>query len=463
MIKHGLGIAVAMVLGGCGSTVEPPRASRPAPAGFAQTWVDRGLRPIGQLTAVGSTMVGVVVDRYQLYVVAIDPATGNLRWRHEMSASWITPGVELAVTRIDDGHIAYLQPGRRMGNDAKLVIADAATGRALATSPTAIFSSPPYACGQDACALARTGRGTTATAAIVRLGVGAYREEAELPRGARFLETPSLFDVGDRPGNTLAWMHDGAIQWRVPVSAAFPPEFSSDYGWAWHEFADAHVIAGSVYSPPAPRTPDGQQRTEIAQTAATAGLVKDTGEVLWRDSGSSFECHLGSLSYPVRCRRSGVATRMDEGPISYEGLDMTMEGFEPTTGKVTWSVPLGPAHGLIEYETPRLVAGASKVVLSGLNGPIVLDYATGQVTTPVAGAVFWCMTRPDYDSYPSYGDADGKPHYRRASGELAASCDAQGRPSQALPGVEATLAAGAQVGGYVVLAGRDGYTGFHTP
>jgi hypothetical protein len=55
---------------------------------------------------------------------------------------------------------------------------------------------------------------------------------------------------------------------------------------------------------------------------------------------------------------------------------------------------------------------------------------------------------------------DGVRRTDRPGGTVAAICDAQGRPSTELPGVEATIAAGAQVGSYVVIAASRGYVGF---
>jgi hypothetical protein len=92
----------------------------------------------------------------------------------------------------------------------------------------------------------------------------------------------------------------------------------------------------------------------------------------------------------------------------------------------------------------------------------MLDYATGSVTSPPAGASYWCMTHMDYESSPAY-TVEGNRRYDRPGGDLAAACDAEGRASAPLPDAEATIAAGAHVGGYAVLAGRNGYIGFRVP
>src|SRR5258705_1791241 len=116
----------------------------------------------------------------------------------------------------------------------------------------------------------------------------------------------------------------------------------------------------------------------------------------WPSSATS----RGNDAHAVRCRQRGIATTSRDGPGSFDGLDVTVEGFEPKTGKTTWSIPMGPAKALVDDHVHREVAGKSKIVLTGPNGPIVFDYAAGSVTAPSAGASYWCMMPMRYESLP---------------------------------------------------------------
>jgi hypothetical protein len=93
-------------------------------------------------------------------------------------------------------------------------------------------------------------------------------------------------------------------------------------------------------------------------------------------------------------------------------------------------------------------------------GPVVLDYATGNATPPRTGATFWCMTNARYELTLGHIALDGKRHYDRPGGPLAAICDALGNRSDALPSLEATLAVGAHVGSHIVVAASNGYIGY---
>jgi len=265
---------------------------------------------------------------------------------------------------------------------------------------------------------------------------GKWLPQNRMPPWTRPLTDTGLLDFGDRPGNTLGYWRDGALRWHVPASAAFPPGFSSDSGWAWHVFADQHVIVGSLYGPAtrvgsSHSTRDVTYFVNLATTNATAGLSERTGEVLWRDRGSKFHCRVNDDNYPVRCRSRGVIKYWNSH-TAFDDLDVTIEGFDPTTGNTTWSVPMGAAGAFAHGEAPVAIAGATQVVLPAPNGPVMLDYATGQVTPLMPGTTYWCMTRTYYQLPQSY----------RAGDKLAAVCDEKGQPATALPSIAATIGDG---------------------
>lgn len=413
-----------------------------AVSGFAPIWVNTDLQPVGQPIAVGLAMVAVV-DNHGLFLVGLDPATGTELWQQPVTSGGAAGGITFVFTRVSDDKVGYFRPFPGDSAYVQVVVADARTGRDVATSPPVMVTSMLHVCvnGKDVCTISHGIEGGREHHYRLDVAADEYISDSDgLPPGARLLEI-GLIDLRDRPGNTLAWLRKGHLQWRTPISAAFPPGFSSDNGWAWYRFDDQHVIVGSVFGEP--QASGARFVRDLGKTAATAGLSEDTGEVLWRDSGSSFNCNLKNKNgYPVRCRWRGVFARLRGGRPSFEGLDVTVEGFEPATGKTTWSVPMGPAENLANYEAAVAIAGPTQVALRSPTGPIVLDYATGSVTTPAPGATFWCLTTT------------------REGGQLAAVCDGEGRPSDALPSAAATIAAGARAGDHTVIAGKRGFVGF---
>lgn len=473
-IELGMMTALAVALAsGCAPAVEKP-AEKPAPRGpvavsapassdarYAPAWINTDRRPIGEVQAIGSTVVGLVVDDGRLLAIGIDPATGRELWHQPATPGTVTIGVSVQLAKIGEDKVAYLRPLRKGAPLTQLVVADARSGRDLAVSPPEWFTTHPFACknDQDACTLAYEDSGGRVHEFRLEATSGKYLAESQgLPSGTRRLEASGLVDLGDRPGNTLGLLRDGKLQWNIPASSAFPPGFSSDNGWAWHRFADQHIVAGSLNGAPLATIPSYVQ--DLEQGSAMAGIAEETGEVRWRDPGSSFLCNIGNADYPVRCRRRGRAMREPGHPGSFDGLDVTVEGFDPATGATTWSVPVGPAANLVDSVRSVPIAGPTQAVVNPPTGPIVLDYTTGNVTPARAGATFWCMTGVWYELADGYTLPDGKRHFDRPGGALGAICDALGNRSDALPSLEATLAVGAHVGSHIVVATPSGYIGF---
>ena len=129
-------------------------------------------------------------------------------------------------------------------------------------------------------------------------------------------------------------------------------------------------------------------------------------------------------------------------------------------GKTTWSVAVGATERL-RYPNRPPIAGKTEVVIDAREGSIVLDFANGNVRTTAASKTFWCMTTMRYDFAHPYRSWDGRASFRRPGGIVFSICDDRGRPGTAVPDLAATIAAGAQIGSYIMIATKDGYIGFH--
>jgi hypothetical protein len=440
-------------------------SSPPTPQGLTEIWRNPGLRPIGQPYSIGSVAVGIVTGAdHTLWVVGVDPVHGAKLWQQPLTPSGITRGVAVSIAKVGDDKVAYLRPTSRP-YAAELVVADARSGIDLVKSPEGVFSSPAFLClnGRDVC----TGWAPDVSARRRQyrlvVATGEYLpDRGNVPPHTRALTSDGLLDLGDRPGNTLGLLRDGVLRWATPIRLAFPAGFSSDNGWAWELFADQHVYTGSVLG--AFTKMGAELVRDLASASATAGLSEDDGEVLWRDSGSTLYCPLGfgleKKQYPLRCRAHGTATFHRDDRVTFEGLDVTVEGFDVLTGATTWSVRVGAVEGLAGGSDVPAIAGSTEVALQGPEGPMVLDYAAGRATTPPPDATFWCMTFAEYEFWQSYKRRDGTTDTRRQGGLLATICDSKGRTATRLPSIAATTAVGAQIGDYAVLATPSGYVGF---
>jgi hypothetical protein len=474
--RAGLAGCCALMLLAAACTSSPAPKPGPTPPRPVLAWTHGELEPIGQFWTFGRVVAGYATEGRELRLVALDPTSGRQLWRQPASLGAIVPGVPAGVAEVD-GRIAYLRPDRKGRLFARLVVADPATGDDVAVSPPLLFRSPPGPCtdGVDVCATSQEDYAGRALPHRMRVGTGAYVPDpgSRVPGGSRVLAQVDpadvLIEVGTEGVETLGLVRDGALRWRTPLRDAFPAGYSTDNGWSWDLFREQGVYAGTVFTADKVGR-DGTRTTDLGATAASAGLSTVDGSVLWRDRGSWIRCS-GSLEaatdadrrdatvLPVRCRYRGTATSRPDGSESFSGLAVTVEGFDPRTGRATWSVPVGAAPSLAGSETAPAIAGQTQFLILTDRDPVVLDVASGATHQPRDGESFWCRSVVLFDYREAY-DPDGPNPFKRVGGELATPCDRHGRPAKQLPSAAATTTIGASAGRFTVVAGEAGVTGY---
>ena len=389
------------VQAGCspgGGTGRSPEARRPSPPALTEAWRQIGIRPIGQPVLVGDTIVGYsTVDR-DLYIYGVAVADGAIRWRQLATPSDVVSGVPVTPSAFD-GRVAYFRPAAAGGLEARLVVAAPETGHDLLVSDPALFTSHPRRCDdkKDVCVNARDGRSTVSRRFSVDAG-GPVANPGATPAGSRWL-AEDLLDAGGRRPETLAGFQAGAVRWRSPLSRHFTAGSTTDRGWHFVLYRSAGVHVGSVGRPP--DEDDGSSVVFDLSKDSTAAIDAASGSSAWRSEGSSFLCRSKIdvprraddrwEAWPVQCRYRGTS-RYNRGTniSSYEGLDVTVEGFDVATGRTTWSVPLGAATGLVGDEAQATVVSEVQVLVRGGAGPVIIDVATGATRAPAVDETFWC-------------------------------------------------------------------------
>ncbi len=432
-----------------------------------QVWSSTDLRPLGQPVVAAGVPVGLVTEGRKLFLIGIDPATGRQLWKQEASPSAVTPGIPVSVDVIGD-RVVYFRPDAAGELYARLVVADPKTGNDLVASGPQLFVSRPTACSRrpddrDVCTVATASRSQTPRSHRLKVDTGQYvAEDTTVAAYTRSIGDGGLVDLGPRGPEYLAMIRDGNVAWRTPVTQAFPSGFSTDHGWNWRYRSEEHAFIGSIYGPTT-QLPDGSRRRDLASGAAMAALSETDGSVLWRDNGSSIDCDgTVSVSVPVRCRYRGSATYRTDRPASYEGLDVTIEGYDRRSGATTWSAPVGAVDVLVGgASTGLLTAGETQVVVPVPAGPVVIDLSTGTRQAAAANAVFWCASaRREFEYETPFVYQDGRTVTTRSGGTVAFTCDAQAKPATGLPSASATKRIGANAGQFVVVASATGYTGY---
>lgn len=451
---------------------DPPDATPPTPARAVQAWSISDVRPIGHPANIGGVAIAYVSEAPKVYVVGIDPQTGEELWRQEASPGEVTPGVALLPRDVDD-KVIYLRPEPGRPEFTRIVVADPRTGADIVASEPVIVSDPPDECDDetDVCTVTRATKSGRGTPHRLRISDGAFVEEAATPGAippAARLVGDGLYDLGTRSPQPeeLAYVRDGVVRWRIRVRDVFPRGYSTDNGWIFSTEESDDVILGTLY-PPLPRSADPRFSVRLDGRAVLAALSKLDGSVVWRDPGGDFYCNSRlwiddppSDLVPVRCRFTGVRTydeRTDE--LTFSDLHVTLEGFSAETGEALWTLDLGPAESLAGGDIRPVRAGETAFLVRFGTEPLGVDRATGETFVPAPDATFWCESSTSYEYGVPFQTRD-RAIYERQGGRVAHICDVRGEPAEATPLWDVTRYVGAEFDGIAVLATESGFAGY---
>lgn len=461
-MRRGVVGAVMVLLVGCSSG-----GSSDAP-GLTEVWRVSSITPIGQPVTAGDAVVVYGTEGRDLYLYGVAVADGAVRWRQAASPSRVVSGIPVGPS-VMDGRVAYFRPDPSAELAARLVVASAETGDDLLVSEPAHFTSHPRSCddGTDVCVTAVEGDGSTGSRRFSVEAGGRVADADATPPHARFVGD-DLLDLGQRQPELLAGFAEGTVRWRSPLARHFPDGFTTDEGWHFGLYRSAGLHVGSVGSA------DGEEPSVVVVDLGqshTAAIDTATGSSAWQAPGTSFLCSSKVDLYrtvaegrtelwPVRCRYRGVA-RYDRvsGRPSYDGLDVTMEGFDPATGRTTWSLPLGAAEAFMKEGYEAIAVGDTEVLVHGATGPLIVDLADGSTRSPAKEETFWCGTNGFLQYRESRRFSDGRSSDRWRGGTLLSRCTADGSPTDATPR-QLARSLGATVGGRTVLSLANGLVAY---
>ena len=316
--------------------------TRPEELGAGVVWRVSEPEPLAQPAIVGDTAVvlGRRAEKLVLFGVALDD--GKVLWEKPTSRGAVVAGIAVLPVVIDSTVLHFAPRG-----DTELAFLTAldAAGKERWRSDVFEFSSTPDRCfdGKDVCVDAYDGNDEgKETTLRFDLATGEATPEAAIPAESRPLAAEGLVDLGGRDPDPelLGRVGPGRVLWQVPLADAFPGGYSTDFGWHFEVMGDVFVgSVGKVFDVPEEAQ---SSRVSLEQTA-TAAVDVASGRVRWKNPGSQFLC-FSTVSpaeddtnqeehlLPLRCRYKGIAVFTRDGAGSFEGLDVTLEGFDPGDG-----------------------------------------------------------------------------------------------------------------------------------
>ncbi len=390
------------------------------------------LHVVSEPVAAGRLVVVIdVTSAHELEVSAVDPATGTVVWQAPYSQSYVTPGVWPTPTVVA-GVVVDLRPVQPDSQSVRLAGIDVASGRVVWTEPgTWYVTDEPYDCvgKRQFCIVTQTAGGQGLTVVGARSGVVvATVSGVERDMGSALFQTTA-------PSPTFEQLSPGAhVLWRKSVAGLFGPGYTPDWGWDFNQQQGLDI--GWVGSPTVGfNLSTGQLAPGGASTNLgvdkTEGIEVANGAVAWTADGA-YQCEgeLGFVTAPVLCQYQGVEHEYSLAkPATTAGVSVRLAGFSPTTGAITWVLPVSDTRAfLLGLRIP--FADGRHIVVAGGGGLVVVDLSTGRTASPSSAPnAYWCENLTatfkirSYPGDPTHGVHPAAPVFFGCSAAGTASHD----------------------------------------
>jgi hypothetical protein len=416
--NRALALGAALVLAG-GSLL----ACAPSPAAASAIPTTALTVVGGPVAAEGAAVVVTVNAARNLHIEGVAPDTGRVLWSRPYAESAIIPGLAPTLYVLDNVVVDLVPVSTPNGALVDVDGVNATSGATAWRGPQNILvTDAPAPCAQKKffCVIGYASNVSTAMA-VLNPSTGMAVGLLDGPVSALDLDlyqtdakTPTL--QGLSPTATVAWTE--TVQQLFGAAGYDPVD-----GWDFLPFGGTEVgTAGAT----------GPDHSDGLDDAKTVGFSLATGVTTWTLPGQ-FQCggSLGFLSPAFVCQYTGTLARQHQKsfPLSYQGLGLSLRGFDTGTGAVTWTEPVHDIDTLVNGDAA--FSDASHLVVQVAGGKhVLLDATTGKTTALAPHQALWCST---FGLFKVNEDKNLNSAERRAEGSRYSPCTAAGHPTDTLP------------------------------
>lgn len=380
----------------------------------------------GPVAGEGSAVVLTVDAAHDLRLQGVAPNTGRVVWSRSYGMSAIDPGLAPALSVIDNVVVDLAPVEGRAGALVNVDGINATTGAEAWQGPQNVLASDvpsPCAAGRDFC-LTRYESNTSTS--MVALDPVTGRTVGTLVGPLEAVDQ-DVYQTDARTPTLEGLSPAGAVAWTKTFDQLFGSSgYDPGYGWDFLAFGATEVgTAGATNA----------DRSDGLDDARTVGISLSSGGTEWTLPGQ-FQCggSLGFLRPAFDCVFAGTLTRTHGrgSTPTYPGLRLELQGFDTTTGAVSWTRPVGDVDALVDGDTAFLDATRLEVHLSS-GAPDLLNVTTGTTAAIGRHEVLWCAHQV---LFKVNENRDLNPSGQRAGGAQYDPCAADGARSASDPATD---------------------------
>jgi outer membrane protein assembly factor BamB len=380
----------------------------------------------GPVASNGRVLVLVRDASKATWLQAVDPVNGHVLWRYRWSFSEITAGV--ATPPVAHGDIALLlAPGPKNDGRVRLEGVRISTGRIVwHGGSTAYVTDAPTSCPQPVgvsgfCLTFALSNGATG---LIALTPQAGRVLAVIPRLIRGISTTAgIYQAATKSPTLVNVRVPNGIRWAKNVTALFGANHDPDYGWDVARYDT--VYAGTIGHRSGPRS-------RALGGDVTVGFADTTGKRVWSIPGL-FQCG-GALGIQVAftCRLTGSAVfaKSSGVPVPSKDATLTLEGFDPQSGRVTWQQKITNLAEIIQGNAA--FADDHHLLVDMHGAKQLLDLTNGRPASP--NATYWCSHENAFAINPPKGISP-----QRIGSNRYTACDMNKQTTTKTPSPSATV------------------------
>jgi hypothetical protein len=368
----------------------PPGAESAGPALESAWSTELRAMHVPAATGTGFAFYRFTPER-NFEVVSLDAESGEVRWSAPASPSAILggEGLSLAVAP-DKKRVIWMKPSRKFTDGLVTLTASnektGGTAWSFGAAKLEVDSTPSLCRDGDAvCVVGRRKPGARTSLMVLDVDDGKLLQNRPLAAAANFRElSDGLRDDGTR----FYGVNDSGKQlWSRTYADVFDgADVAPDFGWDIQLQQNRYV--GSLgYR-------DATNRNgslDLRRTGDTAGFDARTGRTLWVKHNATVQC--GSLQFlvdhPVRCSYQGRIVNRN-GVDDFEKLEVTVEGFDTTTGRTTWKWRAGNVPALFHGGVGVTRIGLAQYAIKAGKDTTILDADNGPVGTAKGALNGWC-------------------------------------------------------------------------